>query len=368
MLNVSFTSKALKYLSLTFFIFYLNQGHNAASEQSPVVYLTIENAGRKNISYKKFGDTRSCSHIIAPGERSAPVKFNDISRLCVKGSLAIVKGCPYVMKDAPIKVKIDSSVIEFCSSDVNHGSEFYPGGWNDEIPYIVSPRYTKILSSQPILRWHHINRNAKYEVELCKVNVLGSEDCLPKIKHNADDLLFRADYGFVELPREKAPKLEAGRYVFRVKSGSVDSIMEQELLQYPSREGISGRQFQVVSSEEYSEIRSTIDTLRSSNYPNPMGVEVDIAAFYASKNFYTDAIQELENLLLKYNGKVDASVYEMLGDLYQQVGLNLLAVKNYEKSGKLEQLDRLCGHFRGEKKNIPNECPPRESTKESQLK
>jgi hypothetical protein len=364
MMNSFSNSKGVLFLAACLTIFH------AKCTSALAANISVENTGNTSIFYEKFTDgQQSCANKIDPSS-TVILNRDEISRFCINRGSAKVIGCPkYNGSSYPIDS--DQIVSEFClGSPVQGENDFHPGGWNTSIPYIVSPRYTKLLTPFPILRWNNINSEKPYEVKLCRIDLFGREDCF--WHHNTlIGLTLRKDYSLVEMPyaNKEFPNLEPGTYTLRVKSGFTSSTMEQEPSQYSSnstRQDILGSQFQVVSSEESSKIISKTYVLKASKSPNPAGVEVDIAFFYASNGFYADAIQELEDFLLRKEGRVNASVYESLGDLYKQVGLNLLAVKNYKKSDKLEKLKRICGKF--PENTLPGECPPKKTTTEFQPK
>ena len=313
---------------------------------SPPAKIKVENTGNVSISYEKFDDVKECPNQIPPG-KTVDIKLDDIARLCIRNGNAKVTGCPN--KEGPVPLDTDTFTTDFCSARVTQdGDEFYPGGWDDSIPYVISPRYTKVLNSKVILRWHHINDSAKYEVKLCRIYIIG-EDCFWK-KDDQIGLVLRQEDRTIEVSYLQTD-LAVGDYTLYVKSGSLDSNMEKEPLDYSSRMGVSGRLFKVVSEKEAKQVKSKTSILRSSESSDPGGVEVDVARFYSDNDFYADAIQELEGLLNKKGKDVSPSVYETLGDVYRKTGLNFLAAKNYKDGKRSEKLEKLCRRFPD--KNLP---------------
>jgi hypothetical protein len=290
--------------------------------------------------------------------------LNNVVALCITddGSV-IIKRCPVRggnAKDVPIYGPVNNfSVANSCAeASPMGGDDFLPGGWDSKIPYVVSPRYTKLLNSKSqsvLFSWNAIGDDAKYKVKLFQINNQGER----KLFWDNDGREYSASGNkdsIVTIPyrKDSESELKPGDYELVVAStNGTDSLMEKEPEEYPPRDGVSRRRFTLVDKAQELKIRKEVEILRKSKFPSNKRSEIDVAVFYAQNGLYANAIQELENLLeLKEDGIDKPSVYYLLGNLYKKVGLNYLAAKSYSRANP--DFEKLCRKFSGKK--LPG-CP-----------
>lgn len=180
---------------------------------------------------------------------------------------------------------------------------------NPKVPYIISPRNTNILPNQPInLRWNPIKGASSYDVSISgpgvnwETKVSQSEVSQPQVVYS-------------------------GRESFKPGSRYWVTVV--------ANNGVSSRTgFTILSQEDSKKIQAEISQLqqigsntnlsqKSSNYFQAFAQ----AEIYHSNGLNHVAIDVLEKLI-EQGGKTRA-VYQRLGNIYQEVGLNRLAKQRY---------------------------------------
>jgi hypothetical protein len=330
------------FICSSFFILLANINHHVARSQ-PTVTLK---AGSRDITYRLVTDTapeKTCPSKLSHTVQANQTRDLDLQKfigICIpQGGKALVSNCPDPRSSNKKKqpqsfVNSYNRVHEKCSISSGHsGGDILLGGWDSSIPYIVSPRYTKILSGKPVfLRWNRTSENASYKVVIKSVE--RSESWVPtEVSTNKNEV--------VEI--RSSEKLKPGTYQLIVQSDNQKGSEQEVIWGDKTRDGISVLQFRVVPEAERIEVENEIMDLAELTSPN--NKELDIARTYAEKGFYTEAIQILESL---NKDMKSTEIYQFLGDFYSQVGLSALAVRNYRISNTeyaKKQLNGICTEF-----------------------
>ncbi len=167
-----------------------------------------------------------------------------------------------------------------------------------DAPYIISPRNTALLDSQPKLRWNPVPGAKRYTVK-----VWGASGAMWETQVSAPEVAYAGQ------------PLQAGQeYLAFVQDDSA----------YPT-EGESAK-FWVLDAQKAQEVHERITALTKQG----LSAEAEALAkahIYSSYSLFADAIAALECALAK--GNQTTAVYLMLGALYEQVGLRSLSERYY---------------------------------------
>jgi hypothetical protein len=174
------------------------------------------------------------------------------------------------------------------------------------LPYLISPRNTAILESQPLLRWHPIPGVTRYRVEV-----------------GANGQTWTEEVGETQVVYAGEPLKPGFRYWVTVTADNGTST-----------KGKDDVGFTVLGEDEAQEATAEIARLEGQLLTEETAFEwVEV---YTQHGLYADAIEVLERQVRSGNRTLD--VCGALGDLYRWVGLDALAVERYEMA--LEQAAR----------------------------
>lgn len=179
-------------------------------------------------------------------------------------------------------------------------------------PYIISPRNTKILDQQPILRWNSVEEATYYQVELKEL----TPDRPPSIwttTTTESEVIYR---GEARLKPETYYQLIVKACPCQNKPGSQEESGISEDSSF----------FPVVSVATAQEVREKIAELEEQSLSEDVKA-LALASLYQSYDLNAAAIQVLEGLVEQ--GDQLTKVYQLLGDSYQQMGLFKLAKAQY---------------------------------------
>lgn len=173
------------------------------------------------------------------------------------------------------------------------------GGTDPLIPYIISPRATKILDPMPVLRWNAVPGAKTYTVRISETNWLEQVEA-------------------TELQYPGTPALQPARvYLLVVESENGKSSKD---------EGLPGLGFSLLAEEEASRIREDVTRIRALNLSED-ATAFALAQLYAGHQLYAEAIELLEESTATNDQATN--VHRALGQLYQQVGLLMQAEYHY---------------------------------------
>ncbi len=178
-------------------------------------------------------------------------------------------------------------------------------GGDPNVPYLISPRSTKLLTARPTLRW-----NAPAGANSYTVQVRGGD--LQWMAENVTEtsLVYPGD-----------PPLEPGvSYLL---------IVEDDTERSSQDEGAKGLGFSILSVTEVADIEARHDQIAGLGLSNT-AEQYATAQYYASQGLIAEAIEILEELIQA--GSDEAAIHQTLADLYAQIGLLLLAQERYNEA------------------------------------
>lgn len=174
-----------------------------------------------------------------------------------------------------------------------------PGGIREQalknIPYIISPRNTSILNNQPTIRWNAVPGATSYQVTV--------ED-------------WEAEARNTEIPYTGELEAEFFYFVSVVADNGSSSEEEAEV------------GFTVLDEQNEKDTLVHIKAVKQQGLTKEAEGLV-LAHLYRGNDLNAKAIQLLEELVQQ--GSKQVSVYQLLGDIYQQVGLSLQAKATYSQ-------------------------------------
>ena len=168
---------------------------------------------------------------------------------------------------------------------------------NPQVPYIISPRDTKIRAGRTTLKW-----NAVEEVNRYTVSLLGA----------ISDFDWTEETSATEIIYPGNPPLEPGSLYLLSVTG--DNGLE------------STSSFRVLNEEQELTVSREIEELSQKQLDKEAN-DLALAYLYYNQGLKQDAIDQLEQSLEQ--GNTLAATYELLGDIYKQVGLIRLAKERY---------------------------------------
>ena len=191
------------------------------------------------------------------------------------------------------------------SSAPARGGDEKPG-----IPYIISPRNTRLLSEKPVLRWNGITDVGSYTVSISDQRANGQ-------------VIWETEVSGTEVVYAGQTPLEPGvPYLLIVKADNGSSSQKNK---------VPGRGFKLIDRNEAEGVRAA-----ASKIEKELAGEAEalaIAHIYMERELRAEAIETLEKLVAKKSQT--PGVYRLLGELYSQVGLTRLAGKRYLKAMEL---------------------------------
>ena len=172
-----------------------------------------------------------------------------------------------------------------------------------KLPYLITPRETAILTNRPRLRWNAVSGATNYTV-------------------NIDGVSWEAQTNKTEMVYPGQLPLEAGRrYRVTIKADNGESSTDDALVG-----------FTILDEQTKKTVLDAVKTVQQQQL-SPEEAGLVLAHLYRGYKLYGDAVEVLEGLV-KQGGRV-ATVYQLLGDTYLEIGLPQLAKKTYENGLKL---------------------------------
>ncbi len=204
------------------------------------------------------------------------------------------------------------------------------GGIDPSVPYLISPRRTLILDRQPTFRWNAVPGASYYTVGLS----------------TSAGVIWQQKVGETEIVYPGEPPLEPGKlYSLTIKADTGTSSQD---------ENVSGLEFVLLTDTDLKQVQTDVEQLTNLDLSDEAEA-LALANFYADYILTSDsaqaynlaaedlatysltakAIEILEALVAQ--GSTTPAVYRILGDLYWQSGLQLLAEAQYLKVVELAQ-------------------------------
>jgi hypothetical protein len=273
------------------------QGLNFISELKGKV--EILRYGRKNYQPAYPGDFLNPADKLRLAQgASATVVCNNLSIWNPKsqGEFDLDKGCQ--SRNRTVLIRQGSN-----TSDTRAGND-------SRIPYLISPRNTAIGNQQSTLSWNPVKGATSY-----KVQISGGEI-------------------------NWTTNVNQPMVVYSGKSPLKPSVFYEVVI--TANNGISTKDiddptFFVLSDSDIQQVKTDIAQLQQQSLSNESKT-IALAHLYRSKDLNADAIDVLEKLVK--GGSKTTAVYQLLGSIYQHIGLNLLATERYLEGLKLAQAEK----------------------------
>ena len=202
-----------------------------------------------------------------------------------RGEFLVSQGCPSTTRE--VLTRPDSN-----RSGTRNGNDL-------TIPYLISPRNTAILNRQPTLIWNKVAGATSYQVQVSGPGVnWKTQVSQPQVVYSGSE------------------PLQGGKryWVTIVADNGV------------STKGKDNPGFTVLSDADTQRVKTQIAQLQQQPLSDKSKV-LALAHLYRSNEFNAEAIAVLEKAVTY--GNQTTAVYQLLGSIYQQVGLNLLAKERY---------------------------------------
>lgn len=210
------------------------------------------------------------------------------------------------------------------------------GGTNPNIPYIISPRHTLLLSRTPILRWNPVVGAKRYVVKILSPTgvVWQTETAKSEIQYPGQPILQPGvPYSLVvQSDNSGVSTADTGSNIeFRILRDAEHRIIESQLSNL-----LSAKRLPTAVALSLSDYYS--------DYTLPPAAEPAYRLSEAEAATYGLVAEGIEILSPLIQAKTSSPlVYRMLGDLYWQTGLVLPAIEQYHKaiafSKKPEELE-----------------------------
>jgi hypothetical protein len=186
------------------------------------------------------------------------------------------------------------------------------GGQDLTIPFIISPRSTRLLTDKPLLRWNAVSGAKRYSVSVLDLRVGKGE--VWKTEVSGTEVLYAGQ------------PLEPGvDYLLVVKTDNGWSSEEE------TEQGTVGLGFRLLDPAAAQRVRTEFEQIKQELTGE--SAELAIAHLYIASDLRAEAIEQLEALATK--GSQTAASYRILGALYRQVGLNRLSEDRYIKAAQM---------------------------------
>ena len=215
------------------------------------------------------------------------------------------------LNERQIPINQTKRVGDVCSAPVqpeieSDGSNIAPtrGGSNSLVPYIISPRKTKIATTTPVFRWNSVPGASSYAITL----------------RGEQGIIWETEIEETELTYPEETPLQSGQsYSWVVRANTGETSLDEG-------EGIPGLAFSVLEESEVQIINDLAQQLTQQGLTQEAEV-LALAYLYRGEGLNSKAITTLETFLA--SGNKDTAVYKLLGDLYLKVRLNVMAKANY---------------------------------------
>jgi len=195
---------------------------------------------------------------------------------------------------------VDSSMVVGGNVQLNNVAKTPP--INLRTPYIIRPRSTNLLTTQPILHWTAIPGVKYYKVKIAGVN-----------------LSWKTEFSGNEIAYPGIPPLQPGNtYSISVETDNGISLGQEV--------------FTILNRDDAQRVRAAIDQLGKLNLSEE-AYTLALSDLYIQNDLRVEAIALLEATL--DTGIPTTALYRQLGNLYVQIGIPNLAEANYLKAVEL---------------------------------
>ena len=174
---------------------------------------------------------------------------------------------------------------------------------NETIPYIISPRNTALLTNRPILRWNAVPGATRYKV---------------RVQDAGLTLDWQTETSNTQIEYPGEPPLQPDSYYLLIVETDKGDSSEEE-------QG-TDLSFTLLDAQKAESVRTEVAQLKQQQLTQE-AEELALAYLYQSYDLKAEAIELLEGLVKR--GSQTTAVYQLLGDLYLQVGLSQQAKSRY---------------------------------------
>ena len=179
------------------------------------------------------------------------------------------------------------------------------------VPYIISPRASKLLDNAPTLRWNDTG-GGPYTVQVRGGDLSWGQEEVAQTK--------------LAYPGE--PALEPGVfYLLVVQDGQGRSSQD---------EGLKGLGFSLLEEAEAGRVRADAERITGLGLSREAKA-LALARLYAGHGLIAEAVEILEGLVEE--GSQQAAIHQALADLYGEIGLTLLAEPRYLEAVELAEAE-----------------------------
>jgi Tetratricopeptide repeat len=182
---------------------------------------------------------------------------------------------------------------------------------NETIPYIVSPRNTALLTNRPIFRWNAVPGATRYQV---------------RVQDAGLTLDWQTETSDTKIEYPGEPPLQPDSYYLLIVKTDTGKSSEEE-------QG-SDLSFTLLDVQKAKSVRTEVVKLKQQQLTQE-AEGLALAYLYQSYNLKAEAIELLEGLVKQ--GSQTGTVYQLLGNLYLQVGLSQQAKSPYLKALEIAQ-------------------------------
>ncbi|MGK7935248.1 MAG: tetratricopeptide repeat protein [Xenococcaceae cyanobacterium] len=206
-------------------------------------------------------------------------------------------GTHFVSQGCPTR----EAIIRLCP-DCNNDSR-RPLGTKEEklqqLPYLISPRHTLVFNDPLTIRWNAVSEVTDYRVKVGDW----------QRQTNETQILYDGE-------------LKPGVF-YTVNVVTDNGVSSQD-------EDSDGQDswFIVLEEEKAQTLQEQVAVIKQQELSREQEALI-LAYLYRGNELNVEAIEVLEKLVK--SGSQTTAVYQLLGDIYQQVGLNLMAKKIYEQ-------------------------------------
>ncbi|NES46326.1 MAG: tetratricopeptide repeat protein [Moorea sp. SIO2C4] len=185
---------------------------------------------------------------------------------------------------------------------------------SSSIPYIISPRATRLLTDKPTLSWHDATDASSFMVTVRGRGLNWTE----------------------EFSREQVCQQGICQVVYPgskpLKPGvSYKLVVETDRNRASTEDSTGGLGFTRIKSDQAREIQVIARRIQEQNLPKEFK-PLALAELYADYDLTAEAIEILEG---QENDQKIAPIYRLLGDLYKRIGLVVEAKGPYSKAVEL---------------------------------
>ncbi|MEG4322648.1 MULTISPECIES: tetratricopeptide repeat protein [unclassified Microcoleus] len=166
--------------------------------------------------------------------------------------------------------------------------------WNNApIPYIISPRRTKLLGNKPTLRWNSVAGATSYKLSLLE---------------NRAKLNWEMTVNGTEAVYPGEPALKPGVKYRLIVEANTGVSSESPLVE-------GDTEFRLLDEKEVLGVKEAVRTIEQ-QVSNAASQKLAIAQVYGSANLNSEAIETLESLPAA--GVETAPIYRKLGEMYRE--------------------------------------------------